>query len=84
MQLGYDKNASLGTFAPQYSGNISGAVWKSEGDQHKRQYDFTYDNVNRLMGAGFTQYVSGSGTSAIFNTSVGVDFTVRGCPLGSW
>jgi len=76
MQLGYDKNGSLGTFAPQYNGNISGTIWKSEGDQQKRKYDFTYDAVNRLTGADFNQYASGTGTSAIFNKTAGIDFSV--------
>lgn len=76
MELGYDKHPGLGTFAPQYNGNISGTLWKSQGDQHKRKYDFSYDAVNRLTGAGFTQYVSGSGASAVFNTSALVDFSV--------
>jgi RHS repeat-associated protein len=76
MQLGYDKNGTLGTFTPQYTGNISGTIWKSEGDQQKRKYDFTYDPTNRLTGAAFTQYVSGSGTGAVFNTSAGLDFSV--------
>jgi RHS repeat-associated protein len=77
MQLGYDKNGSLGTFIPQYNGNISGTIWKSEGDQQKRKYDFTYDAVNRLIGADFNQYVSGTGSAAVFNKSDGVDFTVN-------
>lgn len=76
MQLGYDKNGTLGTFLPQYNGNISGTIWKSEGDQQKRKYDFTYDAVNRLTGASFGQYASGTGTGAIFNTAAGVNFTV--------
>ncbi|MEO6718922.1 MAG: DUF6443 domain-containing protein [Ferruginibacter sp.] len=77
MQLGYDKNSTLGSFLPQYNGNIGGTIWKSEGDQKKRKYDFTYDAVNRLSGASFTQYVSGTGAAAIFNTSAGIDFSVE-------
>jgi hypothetical protein len=77
MQLGYDKNGSFGSFTPQYNGNISGTIWKTKGDQEKRKYNFSYDEVNRLKGASFSQYVSGSGTSATFNTSAeGIDFSV--------
>lgn len=76
--LGYDKGGVLGTYTPQYNGNISGTIWKSAGDKEKRKYDFTYDAVNRLIGADFNQYVSGSGTSAIFDNSAGVDFSVSG------
>ena len=76
MQSGYDKSGSLGTFIPKYDGNISGIIWKSEGDQQKRKYDFTYDAANRLTGADFNQYVSGAGNSAIFNKTAGIDFSV--------
>ncbi|AXY78527.1 hypothetical protein D3H65_05345 [Paraflavitalea soli] len=78
LELGYDKNGSLGTFTPQYNGNISGALWKSEGDQQRRKQDFTYDAVNRLTAADFNQYVSGSGASAVFNKSAGMDFSTTG------
>jgi len=78
MELGYDKNASLGTFTAQYNGNISGMLWKSEGDQQRRKYNFTYDAANRLTAGAFTQYVSGSGSSAVFNTSANIDYSVSG------
>ncbi|MBW7893027.1 MAG: RHS repeat-associated core domain-containing protein, partial [Chitinophagaceae bacterium] len=78
MELGYDKDASIGTFTDRYDGNISGVIWKSEGDQQQRKYDFTYDDANRLTAGEFTQYVSGLGSSAVFNTSAGVDYSVSG------
>jgi hypothetical protein len=62
----------------QYNGNISGVLWKSEGDQQRRKQDYTYDVTNRLTGADFNQYVSGSGASAVFNKSAGMDFSVSG------
>lgn len=77
MELGYDKNGAMGTFSPQFNGNISGTIWKSEGDQQKRKYDFSYDPVNRLTAAPFTQYVSGSGTTATFNVTAGLNFSVE-------
>lgn len=72
MELGYDKNANMGTFSPQFNGNISGVIWKSEGDQERRKYDFAYDAANRLMKADFTQYTNGT-----FNTSANVDFSMK-------
>jgi RHS repeat-associated protein len=79
MELGYDKNASLGTFATlQYNGNIAGMIWKGEGDQAKRKYDFSYDNAGRLTAANFNQYVSGTGPSATFDRSAGIDYSVAG------
>jgi RHS repeat-associated protein len=77
MEIGYDRNpTSAGTFSPFYNGNISGVLWKSQSDQLRRKYDFTYDNVNRITSADFNQYVSGTGTAAIFNKSNGFDFSV--------
>jgi len=58
-ELAYDKtNASASgssyTIA-QYNGNIAGTEWKSKGDGVNRQYDYSYDNVNRLLKADFKQ-----------------------------
>ncbi len=65
MELGYDKTVTVAngtTFGGlQYNGNIAGIVWKSAGDGVSRKYDLTYDNVNRLTGAGFSQSAAGGG-----------------------
>jgi RHS repeat-associated protein len=76
--LGYDKTANnlianMSYLAPQYTGNITGTVWKSRGDGEKRMYDFTYDRANRLTGADFNQY-----TNSTFNKTASVDFSVSG------
>jgi RHS repeat-associated protein len=75
-ELGYDKTATAvsGTSYtnPQYNGNIEGTVWKSKGDNEKRKYDFTYDNVNRLLAADFNQYTNGG-----FTKYANVDFSVK-------
>ncbi len=59
-ELGYDKltNSSGRNFsnAAQYNGNITGMVWKSDGDDVRRMYSFTYDAANRLMKADFIQH----------------------------
>ena len=57
-ELGYDKlpSASGKNFAAaQYNGNITGMVWKSDGDDVKRKYDFGYDAANRLLKGDFEQ-----------------------------
>jgi RHS repeat-associated protein len=57
-ELGYDKlvnSAGRNYLAAQYNGNISGMVWKSDGDDVKRKYDFTYDDANRLLKGLFEQ-----------------------------
>jgi RHS repeat-associated protein len=65
--LSYD----YGFTTQQYNGNISGLQWRSKGDGERRAYEFSYDAVNRLTQANFTQY---SGNN--WNTSAGVDFSV--------
>jgi len=73
MELGYDNSSSGITSytTPQFNGNIAGTVWKSAGDGVSRKYDFSYDNVNRLTGANFTQYNGGT-----FAPSPTIDFAV--------
>ncbi len=58
----------------QYNGNIGGVLWKSAGDNQKRKYDYTYDAINRLTGADFSQNTTGS----TFDKSAGIDFSVSG------
>ncbi|MBS1662277.1 MAG: hypothetical protein JST68_14630 [Bacteroidetes bacterium] len=56
LALGYDEGFNGLCFnIPAYNGNISGLIWKSAGDGYLRKYEFTYDAVNRLISAGFTQ-----------------------------
>ena len=77
MQLAYDNGSSAapGTYYSglQYNGNIAGTIWKSAGDGVARKYAFTYDAINRLTGADFSQY---NGSS--FDKSAGIDFSVSG------
>jgi len=57
-ELGYDKltNSSVRNFVTaQYNGNITGIVWKSDGDDVKRKYDFSYDAVDRFLQGLFEQ-----------------------------
>lgn len=75
MELAYDKTSSTVSTASyaaaQYNGNITGTIWKTKGDGVNRKYDFTYDNVNRITGANFTQNSSGSTWTNSF-----IDFSV--------
>lgn len=51
--LGY-ANASLFNI-PQYNGTIAGSMWKTQGDNTPRKYDYTYDNLGRLTNALYDQ-----------------------------
>lgn len=77
-ELGYDKTATMLGSDPgnsfdnqQFTGNITGTVWRSAGDDAKRKYDFTYDASGRLTGADFDQH-----DGSQFNKTAGLDFSV--------
>ncbi|MBL7698670.1 MAG: hypothetical protein JNK79_10940, partial [Chitinophagaceae bacterium] len=82
-ELGYDKltNKTGENFnAAQWNGNIGGMVWKSDGDDTRRKYDYVYDYANRLMRADFEQQNpdnSWNNTKMNFDMKVG-DGTVFG------
>jgi RHS repeat-associated protein len=70
-ELSYDRTSSVmgWTYAgSQFNGNIAGTTWKG-GDGVARRYDFSYDNVNRLTAALFTQNNAGVGDSSKVNFS---------------
>lgn len=74
-ELGYDKltNASGRNYTnAQYNGNISGMVWKTNGDGIRRKYDFSYDLADRLFIAQYEQNDQGS----TWGTSL-ADFTMK-------
>jgi RHS repeat-associated protein len=69
-ELGYDKltNTNGRNFtAAQLNGNISGMVWKSDGDDVRRKYDYSYDAANRLLKGQFEQ---DNGTNTWNNTTM--------------
>jgi RHS repeat-associated protein len=80
-ELGYDRTTSAinGTSfgTPQFNGNISGAIWKSGGDQEKRKFDFSYDNANRLLAGTFKQKFGSSWANTDpGNSNFSVDFSL--------
>ncbi|MBN8666400.1 MAG: hypothetical protein J0M30_02785 [Chitinophagales bacterium] len=72
MYIGYD-NADGKFSTPQKNGQITGLLWKSQGDNTPRKFDFVYDNANRLVAANFKQ--RGSSTESWNSTKV--DFSTR-------
>ena len=72
MDLSYDWGFT--TTANQYNGNISGIRWKTSGDARERAYGFSYDAVNRITKANFTQNVN----TTTWDLSAGIDFTTQG------
>jgi RHS repeat-associated protein len=81
IELAYDNPTATALGASylglQYNGNIAGTTWKSAGDGVNRKYDFTYDNVNRLMKADYKQqFGSQWGKMDPGGSGAGMDYTV--------
>lgn len=69
--FGEELNYDYGFTQTYLNSNIAGIRWRSKGDDEQRAYGFTYDFVNRLAKANFTQL-----TNAVWNISAGIDFTL--------
>lgn len=69
MELCYD----FGFSNSELNGNIAGIRWRNKGDDEQRAYGFTYDNINRLKTADFSQYYSSAWDNG---TGSGVSFSV--------
>jgi RHS repeat-associated protein len=67
-ELSYDN----GFTTSQYNGNIAGVQWKAKSDGIARAFGYSYDNVNRLTIADFSQ----QNTTGATWTKDKVDFTV--------
>lgn len=72
MDLSYDWGFT--STANQYNGNISGMRWKTSGDAQEKAYGFSYDAVNRITKANFTQNVN----PTTWDVSAGIDFSTQG------
>ncbi|MBI3138420.1 MAG: hypothetical protein HYZ15_07535 [Sphingobacteriales bacterium] len=70
--FGFELAYDYGFSQSQLNGNIAGMRWRSKGDGEQRAYGFSYDAVNRISQANFTQL-----TSNAWNTSSGIDFSVK-------
>jgi RHS repeat-associated protein len=71
--LGYASTENKFTNA-QYNGNITGVIWRSQGDNTFRKYNYKYDAVDRFTEANFTQKTDPFGTTWANNK---VDLTVN-------
>ena len=70
MELRYDlptfSSTGTGTTSALYNGNIAGQAWKGAGDGVEKEYDYIYDDLNRLKKANFSTTPGGT-----MNFSVG-------------
>lgn len=73
LYLGFDNRDNAFTNA-NLTGQVTGQLWNTQGDDAQRKYDYTYDNAGRLVNALFKekQHVG----DAWSNTSM--DFSVNG------
>jgi RHS repeat-associated protein len=58
--FGEDISYDYGFNQNQYSGNIAGVIWKTQGDDSAKAYGYDYDNINRLLESDFTQQIGSS------------------------
>ena len=62
---------------PNHNGNITNITWQNSTDVSKKQYDFTYDKLNRIKTATYKQEDPGTSSFASFddrfNTSYSYD-----------
>jgi RHS repeat-associated protein len=54
MDLGYENSGSL-YLNPKYNGTITGLIWKTQGDNAPKKYDFVYDKLGRLTAGNYKQ-----------------------------
>ncbi len=52
--LGYDNRDNIFS-DKRLDGNITGVIWRSQGDNSPRRFDYTYDKLNRFTSALFKQ-----------------------------
>ena len=71
ISLGYLSNSNQFTQS-QYNGMITGAVWKTQGDNKPKKFDYTYDAAGRYTGATFheKEVPSANWTNSLVDYSV--------------
>lgn len=71
--LGFDNRDNVFT-NPNLTGQVTGQLWNTQGDDAQRKYDYTYDNAGRLVNAAFKEKQNTG--DAWSNTKM--DFSVSG------
>lgn len=72
--IGYE-NGDQKFEGPQWNGNITGTIWRSQGDNSPRKYNYRYDNIDRFIEAKFTQKESPADGAGSWSTAK-VDLSV--------
>ncbi len=81
MEFGYHNDLGIGTFTPQYNGNISATKWSANlglgsaylNEPKERAYQYTYDPMGRLLEANFNMKVSTWASSSAFREAISYD-----------
>ncbi|PZR07136.1 MAG: hypothetical protein DI539_23990, partial [Flavobacterium psychrophilum] len=68
--FGLELNYDWGFDQKQYNGNIAGTKWRSKGDGQRRSMGYSYDRLNQLLGADFSQF---NGTGYVENNAFNFD-----------
>ena len=73
-KIGYNKPEVSGVGAsPLFNGNISETIWRTKNDDTRRAYGYTYDAMNRITAADFTDNFSSTSSTGQFNTTYSYD-----------
>jgi len=73
LYLGYDNKDNV-FGGNQLSGQVTGSLWTTQGDDAQRKYDLSYDNAGRLINATFNEKAT---TDDTWNNAK-MDFSVSG------
>lgn len=75
IKLLYENNSGISNIvsSPQYNGNISGIKWKN-GEIAVKGYGFTYDALNRMIGADFGEATGFLSKADRYNEAVTYDY----------
>ena len=73
LYLGFDNRDNVFTSA-NLTGQVTGLLWNTQGDDAQRKYDYTYDNAGRLVNALFKEKQH---TGDAWN-STQMDFSING------
>lgn len=78
LYLGFDNRDNVFTNG-NLTGQVTGALWNTQGDDAQRKYDYTYDNAGRFIKAIFKekQHTGDSWSNSM------MDFTVQGSSNGN-
>ena len=69
--FGIDISYDFGFNQSKVNGTVASIIWKSQGDDTAKVYEYAFDNTNRLLKDDFSQSIGSS-----FNNGAQMDFNI--------